>query len=170
MADISIEKGRDGVDLTWAWALAAIVAIGALMLWLLLNRPSETAVVTDSATSEVVETQAAETIDLAVLATSPEQYVGRTVRVNDVPVTAMLGARAYWTQPPNTSPFLIAITPEVSDVTWLTEGATATLEGVVQQASVAELDRLLAEGALVPEGRSMAEFATHFLSVNRVNP
>jgi hypothetical protein len=55
MADLSIETGRDSADLTWIWALGAIVSVAALMLWLFLSRPAETAVVTGSDTTEVAE-------------------------------------------------------------------------------------------------------------------
>jgi hypothetical protein len=170
MADISIEKGKDRADLTWVWALAAIVAIGALMLWLFVSRPTETAVVTESDTADVAEAPAGEAVDLTLLASTPDQYVGRQVRVVNVPVTAQLGPRAFWTQPQNLSPFLVVVGPEVTDVTWLTEGSAATLEGTVQPVTEADLDRLVTEQALLPEGRSQAVFATHYLAVARANP
>jgi len=163
MADISIEKRA---DLTWVWAIAAIVATVGLMVWLFSTKPANVPV---AAAPEAEPVEAvAELTPLASIGAGPDQFVGRELEVASVPVTAALGQRTFWADIPGASPFLVVIGPAVQDVSWIREGSTATLRGTVQPVTEAVLDGLVTAGALLPEGRSQAVFATHYFSASEV--
>jgi hypothetical protein len=172
MADISVEqKKSQGGDYTWAWAAAAIVAIGGLMLWLFTSQETTTQVVTGAGAADTVAEEpatAAETVPLGTLGASLEQYVDQVVRVEDVPVTAVLGSRTFWADVPGANPLLVSVAPTVTDASWVAENATADLEGTVQPVTEEVVDQWIREGALLGEARVQATFATHYFQAAQV--
>lgn len=164
MADISVKKGT---DLTWLWAIAAVIAVGALMAWLYVNRPADTGVVMTDAedTTASVETAAATAVELEAVGAAPADYVGQQIQVADVPVTVLLGPKAFWADVPGQSPLFVAVDSSVEDASWVTEGATLSVEGSVQPITPEALDAMVQSQALLPEGRMQAEIATHYLNV-----
>ncbi len=164
-----MEKSK-GVDLTWLWALAAVVSIGALMVWLYANRPTGTTVVTDS--PEVAEVAVAEptTVEAAAVSNAPGDYSGQTVRIADLPVSASLGTRVFWSMPEGGNLLLVIVGPEVSDIAWATEGNAATVTGTVQPVSQAYLSELVAQQALLVDGLNQAATAPFYLGVDQVTP
>ena len=170
MADISIEKQPS--NLTWVWALAAVLATAGLMFWLFTTRPAEdtTAATTEPETPAEVAPPA-EPAELAAIGAAPANFMGRTLRVSNVPVTAPIGSRVFLADVPGGSPMLVVVSPEVPDVSWVTEGTTiAAAEGTIEAVSEPKLDSLIASQALLPEGRPMAVFSTHYFNVARVEP
>jgi hypothetical protein len=168
MADISIEKGPS--NLSWVWALAAILATGGLMFWLFTTRPPEgsTAVTTDPETPAEAP-PVAEPAELAAVGAAPANFMGRPLRISNVPVTAPIGSRVFLADVPGASPMLVVVAPEVTDVSWVTEGSTvAAAEGTVEAVSEQKLNELVTSGALLAEGRNMAIFSTHYLNVTNV--
>jgi hypothetical protein len=171
MAEITMEKSSDkGFDLTWLWALAAIASIGALMVWLMANRPEGTTVVTDDA--EVAEVAVAEPtlVEAAAVSNAPADYVAQNVRIASLPVSASLGSRVFWSMPDGGNLLLVIAGPEVTDVSWATEGNTVSVTGSVQPVTEAYLSSLVAEQALLVDGLNQAATASHYLRVDRVNP
>ena len=167
MAEISIEKQRSGT--TWPWAALAIIATAALMIWLFSTRPEDTGSSAAVEEESVPEAPAAETVELSAIGGDPASYMGRRVRINNLPVTAPIGSRVFLADNPAGSPILVVVDPSVADVSWVTEGTTLTAaEGTVEQVTEAKLDELVASGALLAEGRPMAVFSTHYFNVTGV--
>ncbi len=169
MAEITMEKSK-GVDLTWLWALAAIVSIGALMVWLFTNRPTGTTVVTDDA--QVAEVAVAEpaTVEAAAVSNAPGDFAGQSVRIENLPVSASLGTRVFWSMPDGGNLLLVIVGPEVTDIAWATEGNTASVTGTVQPVTEAYLSTLVAEQSLLVDGLGQAATAPFYLGVNQVTP
>lgn len=168
MAEITIQKSR-GADLTWVWAIAAIVSIVGFMAWLFVNKPVSTAVVTDDAAAE--EVVAATPAALAAISMTPDQFTSGPVKVDQLGVTALLGQRVFWAMPEGASPVLVVVGPEVTDIGWVAEGTTvSSVTATVQPVSEPVLDGLVATGALLAEGKSQAVFSQYYLAVNQVTP
>jgi hypothetical protein len=169
MADISVQK-KNGSDLTWVWAAAAVVAIVALMAWLLSTQDQGTtsAAPVESDTAETVV--AAEAVELSAVGGAPDQHVGRTLQISEVPVAAQLGDRGFWADVPGANPFLVILGPSVADVSWLAPGASPAVVGTVQPVTEAELDAWVQGSVLQPDARDQAAFATHYLLVSEATP
>ncbi|MQA90698.1 MAG: hypothetical protein GEU90_10745 [Gemmatimonas sp.] len=177
MADISVEREqKQSGNFTWIWAIAAIVAVVGLMAWLFSTQPTATEVVTaDGAltetpaeTAEPASTDAGEAVELPAIGATPDAYMGRELRVSGVEVAAVLGTRGFWADVPGANPFLVILGPEVDDASWLTGGATVTLEGTVEPVTDTELDAWVEGETIRTAARDEASFATHFLQVNQV--
>ena len=168
MADISIEKQPS--NLTWVWALAAIIATGGLMFWLYASRPAPgSTVAAGTETPAEVAAPAAEPAELAAVGATPANFMGRQLRVSNLPVTAPIGSRVFLADVPGASPLLVVVDPAVADVSWVAEGTTVSAaEGTIEAVSEQILDSLVASGALLAEGRGMAVFSTHYLNVTNV--
>lgn len=176
MADISVEQKPAG-QLTWVWALAAIVAVIALMVWLASTRDLVTQTAVETETTEAADSLAAaeaaglEATELSAIGNTPDQFVDQEVRVQNVAVAAVLGDRGFWAEIPGANPFLMVVGPAVSDVSWIAAGDTVSaLEGAVHpvtEEAVAEW----VEGEMIREGAAAeASFATHYLEVNTAEP
>lgn len=168
MADISVQQ-KKATNLTWIWAVVAIVAIIGLMLWL-ATQPPPTPVVTEAGTGAgpAAEAASVETVDLANLGAAPDQYLGRSVEVRAVPVAAVLGDRAFWADIPGANPFLVILGPEVQDLSWVSEGASATLQGEVEPVLESGVAEWVGNGTIRPGASDEVSFATHYLLVDRV--
>jgi len=166
MAEITIQKNK-GTDLSWLWAIGAILSIAAFMAWLFVNKPVQAAVVTEDEVEEVVATPAA----LAAIANTPDQFTSGPVKVDQLGVTALLGQRVFWSMPDGASPVLVVVGPEVADISWIAEGTTvSSVTATVQPVSEPVLDGLVSTGALLAEGKSQAVFSQYYLAVNQVTP
>jgi hypothetical protein len=175
MADISVEKKKGG-DLTWVWALVAVLAVGGLMVWLATSQQTTTQVVSGVGTDTVAGAPgaggvAAEPVDMSALSADPEPFTGRRVQASNVSVAAVLGDRAFWADVPGANPFLVVVGAEVASTDWLTAGATLSrLEGTVQPVSDAELNQWVEGQVIRPEARDEASFASHYLNAVQVTP
>jgi hypothetical protein len=174
MADISVEKKQGGGDLTWVWALVAVLAVGGLMLWLATNQQTTTQIVSGIGADTVPGAPAAaagEPVDLATLSADPEPFTGRQVQASNVSVAAVLGNRAFWADVPGANPFLVVVGPEVAATDWLNAGATlSTVQGAVQPVTDAELNQWVEGQVIRPEARDEASFASHYLNANQITP
>lgn len=168
MADISVQQKKAN-NLTWIWAVVAVAAILGLMLWLATQQPP-TPVVTEagSGAGTAAEAESAEAVELANLGAAPDQYLGRSVEVTAVPVAAVLGDRAFWADIPGANPFLVVLGPEVQDVSWVSEGASATLRGEVEPVIESGVAEWAGNGTIRPGASDEVSFATHYLLVERV--
>ena len=171
MADISVEHKKGG-DLTWIWAAAAIVAVVALMAWLYSTRDTagtSAAVVPADTAGAVAETGPAG-IELSAIGGTPDQFVGQEVRVDAVPIAAVLGDRGFWADIPGQNPFLVIVGPGVSDVSWVAAGDTVGVQGTVQPVSEEVVGQWVS-GQVIREGAAPeASFATHYLEVSQATP
>ncbi len=165
MADISVQK-KSGTDLSKVWAAAAIVAIVALMAWLLSMQPAADTAVAPVEDEEVAEAAAptGEAVELSALGTAPDQYVGQTVQTT-VTVAAPLGDRGFWAEVPGGNPFLVVVDQAAGDAGWISSGSSASVVGTVEAVDEAALDSWITNMMIQPEARDQAAFATHFLSV-----
>lgn len=170
MADISVQK-KSGTDLSKVWAAAAVVAIIALMGWLLAIRPppEEAVIPTDDVETAEVAAPAGEAVEVAALGTDPEQYVGQTVETT-VTVAAPLGDRGFWADVPGGNPFLVIVDQGAGDPGWISSGSSADVVGTVEAVDEAALDSWITNLMIQPEARDQAAFATHYLSVTSVTP
>lgn len=172
MADISVEQKKGG-DLTWIWAAAAIIAIVALMAWLFSTREAaETAVVTDTGadTTAVAEAAGPPATDLAAVGGTPDQFVGQEIRVENVPIAAVLGDRGFWAEIPGQNPFLMVVGPEVTDAGWVAAGDTVSLSGTVQPVTEEVVNEWVTAGSIREGASAEASFATHYMQVTQAEP
>jgi hypothetical protein len=164
MADIDVVQKPAG-NLTWLWALVAVLAVGGLMAWLAVQSDRTT-------TAAVVQEQPAEVVDpvdavqLGALAGDPAAHEGREIRV-EAPVAAQLGPRAFWGDVPGANPFLVVLTAD-TPAPALEPGRTVTVEGWVLPVTDQLVDEWIAAGALTEGARAEATFATHALVADRV--
>lgn len=166
MADISVEN-KTGSDLTWLWAVGAIIAVLALMAWLFSTRDLTTQVVTtDAAADSAAEAaSSAEAVDLATLGAAPDQYSGRVLSVENVPVAVALGNRSFWAEVTGANPLLVVVGPEAPDVSWIQAGESANLEGTVEPVTEEAISRWIGDGqTMQPDAAEQASFATHYLN------
>lgn len=166
MADIDVVQKPAGQN-TWIWAIVAVLAVGALMVWLgVQSSRTTTAVVVQEGTEAAADPDApaavpTQAVELAALGDNPAAYSGQEVEV-EAPVAATLGPRAFWADIPGANPFLVVLTPEVG-VTSPEPGRTLRLFGTVMEVTPAQVDSWIAEGAVNEGSRGEAEFATHAL-------
>jgi hypothetical protein len=172
MADISVEQ-KSGGQKTWIFALAAVVLILALMLWLAQQSREAGRVaavegdrVTSTAPGEV-ETSTAETAELAAVAQNPDGFQGREIGLQNVPVAAALGPRAFWADIPGQNPFLVILGPNITEVQMPVSGQRLNLEGTVQPVTDERLNDWVTSETVSAGSRDEAAFATHFLMASR---
>lgn len=170
MADISVERKKGG-DLTWIWAAAAIVAVVGLMAWLYSTRElATTAAVVPADTTEAVADTGPAATELAAIGGAPDQFVGQEVRVDEVPIAAVLGDRGFWADIPGQNPFLVIVGAAVPDASWVAAGDTVAVEGTVQPVTE-EIVAQWVSGQVIREGAAPeASFATHYLEVAEATP
>lgn len=169
MADISVQK-KNGPDLTKVWAAAAVLAIIALMGWLMSTQDDARSTVAMPVAEDTVEAPVAESVDLTVLGGAPDQYVDRQILIAGVPVAARLGNRGFWADIPGANPFLVIVDPAVQDVAWIDPGNERTLQGMVRPVTDATLDTWVQSNAIQSDARDQAAFASHYLHVSQVMP
>jgi hypothetical protein len=169
MADISVEQ-KSGGQKTWIFALLAVVLIIALMLWL-AQQSSEMARVAavqgDTVGATAPGGEAAgptgDVVTLEALAQDPESHLRRTVVVQNVPVAAALGPRAFWGDIPGQNPFLVILGQNIVDVQMPVSGQRLNLEGTVQPVTDQVLDDWVTSQTISAGARDEASFATHYL-------
>ncbi len=177
MADIDVERkatarptAAGGIaQQTWIWALVAVLAVAGLMWYLAAASESarQTAVVEETAAGAATETTAAgptgEAAELEGIAAAPETFIGRRLAVDNVQVAATLGPSAFWADVPGANPFLVLFSPDVTEQPQLASGQTLDLQGSVAAVNDSLLDVWVQSGAIRPNAREEAAFATHYL-------
>ncbi len=168
MADISVEQTSGGQK-TWIFAILAVVLIIALMLWL-AQQSGEMARVaavegdTVGATAPGGEAApAGDVVMLEALAQDPESHLRRTVVVQNVPVAAALGPRAFWGDIPGQNPFLVILGQNIVDVQMPVSGQRLNIQGTVQPVTDQVLDDWVTSETISAGSRDEASFATHYL-------
>lgn len=158
---------RSGV--TIGLIAATLVAIVGFMWWLGANaEPSSVAVVEpDSAAEGSGPALAGTQVDLAALAASPENYTGQQVQMQGLEVASMLGAQAFWVNPPNNVPFLIKIDDQAAG-TQIPVGGAVDLSGTVHMMSDSVLTSWEERGAIEGTQRDEASFATAFVQASAI--
>jgi hypothetical protein len=174
MADISVEQ-KSGGQKTWIFAILAVVLIIALMLWL-ASQSAEVGRIAAVEGDTVGATapggtddpaSTAETADLAAVSQAPDQYLDRTIGLQNVAVAAALGPRAFWADIPGQNPFLVVMGANVTDVQMPVSGQRLNLEGTVQEVTEEQLDAWVSSETLASGSRDEASFATHYLNATR---
>ena len=170
MADITVQQ-KKGTDLTWLWAAAAIIAVLALMAWLYSTRELvTTAAVTEGADTAGAEVATTPVTELATIGMTPDQFVGQEVRVEGVPIAAVLGNRGFWAEIPGANPFLMIVDPAVTDVAWVAAGDTVALQGTVQPVTEQGVNQWVQAEMIRPGASAEASFATHYMQVTEAEP
>lgn len=172
MAEITVEQKKGG-DFTWVWAAAAVVAVVGLMVWLFSTRDlaTSTAVVpTEGTDSTAVAEPTIAATELAAIGATPDQFVDQEVRVEQVPVAAVLGNRGFWAEIPGANPFLMVLSEDVSDVSWLAANDTIALSGVVHPVTEEVVNEWVEGEWIRPGASAEASFATHYLEIDQATP
>jgi hypothetical protein len=174
MADIDVVQKPAG-NLTWVWALVAILAVGGLLVWLAVQseRVTTAAVVQEDAPGRGAAAAPAagdaEPAELGEVAAAPDPFIGRRLRFEEVEVAASLGPSAFWGNVPGANPFLVVFSPNVTEQPQLESGQTFTIQGVINEVNEAALDEWVQSGAIRPGARDEAGFATHYLLAEQIN-
>jgi hypothetical protein len=151
----------------WLWLIIAVLTIGGFLAWLGMNaQPGQVAVV-EEVEEPAIDFGAAETVELADLVVSAEEYVGRAIRLNGLPVSSLLGTEAFWAIAPNGMPFLVKLGDELLERGFaVQDGQALTVIGQIHSMTEAVLDAWEEEGVLRnSDDRMMAEFAISYLEV-----
>jgi HAMP domain-containing protein len=171
MADISVEQ-KSGGQKTWIFAILAVVLILALMLWLAQqtrNLGPITAVEGDqpTATTGPGATEfTGEQVELSAVAQNPEGFTDRTVAMQNVPVAAALGPRAFWADIPGQNPFLMILGPNVAEVQMPVPGQELNVEGTLQPVTEQQINDWVTAGTVAEGSRDEAAFAEWYLLVS----
>jgi hypothetical protein len=171
MAEIDIEQQESGQK-TWIWAAVAIAAVLALMLWLASQEESTGPVVMEEdpadTTAAATDETGAQTVELAALSAAPATFMDSTVRVQQAPVAATLGPRAFWAEIPGQNPFLVVVAEDAGDTGTIASGNELELRGTVGEVTEEVVDQWIAEGAVNEGARDEATFATHYFAAERI--
>jgi hypothetical protein len=169
MADISVEQ-KPGGQKTWIFAILAVVLIIALMLWLAQQSREMTRIaavegdtVGAAAPGGEAAAPAGDVVPLETLAQDPEGHLRRTVVVQNVPVAAALGPRAFWADIPGQNPFLVILGQNIVEVQMPVTGQRLNLQGTVQPVTDQVLDDWVTSETISAGSRDEASFATHYL-------
>lgn len=172
MADIDVEQ-HEGGQKTWIWMAIAIVSVLALMFWL-ASQDADTGPVVmeeDGATADTVvdeDASGTETVELAALGATPDQYMGRTLRIENAQVAATLGPRAFWANISGQNPFLVVANEDAGNTGSIASGNELELRGTVAEVTEEIVDQWIADGAVNEGARDEATFATHYLAADRI--
>ena len=169
MADTTVERDKGG-NLTWLWALLAVLAVIGLMVWLASQDVEEGPVAVEEESAVVAEgaTTGAEAAELTAIAAAPATFEGRPVQVNGVNVAASLGTRTFWADVPGANPFLVVLAPAVANPEAAAIGSTVGLQGTVVPVTPELISEWVQQGALNEGARAEAEFATHAIQAERL--
>jgi len=106
-------------------------------------------------------------VEATQLGAETATYEGQTVRINGVLVSSPLGSGAVWVDLPTDlqpTPFLIRTpTPPAP-------GSTVDIVGTVMAMTAATVDEWVTSGMISENERLQAEFATHYLDAQAVQP
>ena len=106
-------------------------------------------------------------VEATQLVTNPATYEGQTVRINGVRVSSPLGSGAVWVDLPadlQPTPFLVR-TPTLPAT-----GSTVDIVGTVMAMDEATVDEWVTSGMISENERLQAEFATHYIDAQAVQP
>jgi hypothetical protein len=179
MADIDVVQkpggGGGSGNLAWLWALLAVLAVGGLMAWLAVqsNRITSEPIVQETAPRDAPAGTAAgpaEPAELGDVAAAPEPFVGRRLRIDNVAVAATLGPSAFWGDIPGANPFLVLFSPNVTERPEISAGQSYSVQGVINVVTDSLLNVWVESGAIRPEARDEAGFATHYLLAENLVP
>jgi hypothetical protein len=167
MTERATKQSGSAGRFAWLWLIIAVLTIGGFLAWLGMNaQPGQVAVV-EEVEEPAIDFGAAETVDLADLVVSAEEFVGRAIRLNDLPVSSLLGTEAFWAIAPNGLPFLVKLGDDLLERGFtVQDGEALTAIGQIHLMSEAVLDAWEEQGVLrSSDDRMMAEFATAYLEV-----
>lgn len=170
MANISVEQ-KAGSRNSWILMAVAILAVVGLMAWLAsaTEDASRTVAVDEGAAADTTRAAAAGgAVALSEINAAPDTYAGRQVRVENVEVANKIGPRAFWANTGDGNQFLVALGSAVTDTTAIAQGNAVTVSGMVVPRTDEVLEGWVQSGAVRPEAREDALFATHYLEVTEV--
>ena len=140
-------------------ALVGLVGCGG-------GEPAEEELV-DETPSPAATMPEATVVEATQLVTNPATHEGQTVRINGVRVSSPLGSGAVWVDlptGPQPTPFLVrAPTPPAT-------GSTVDIVGTVMAMDEATVDEWVTSGMISENERLQAEFATHYIDAQAVQP
>jgi len=157
---------------TWLWALAAVVVLGAFMVWLAIKSEPTTVTVQEVVAEEEEELPALQ-VDVAEFAMNPTQYGGQDIRLAGIPVASLLGKELFWVElssPQGALPYLVkADSTKVAGGRPVASGDVVVVTGNVHALTDSVLTVWLAEGVLKGDAQlNEAAYATSYLDALRV--
>jgi hypothetical protein len=167
------EHRKSGRGVAWLWMILSLIMMAGFMTWLgVESKPTEVTVQTNDEGTTPAEA-AAPLIPLDTFSLHPEQYLGQTIRLQNVQAQSSLGKEAYWLDMPSQVPFLLKADSALAasgDFTMET-GTSYYVMGRVLAMDDSVLSAWEASGAIQGEGERMqAEFATDFIEASIVRP
>ena len=141
-------------------ALVGLVGCGG-------GEPAEEELVEEAPSPPAATMPEATVIEATQLVTNQATYEGQTVRINGVRVSSLLGSGAVWVDLPTDlqpTPFLVRTpTPPAT-------GSTVDIVGTVMAMDEATVDEWVTSGMISENDRLQAEFATHYIDAQAVQP
>lgn len=163
-----IGSRRGASNLTIPLMLLSLVLLGGFLYWLNVTaEPTQPPVIEEDTEEE--DGPAGTAVQPGVLAVSPQDYLGQTIRVEDVDVPQAVGSRAFFVSLTEQVPFLVRM-----DSTLLARGMqvpagqTVTVVGTVHAMTDSIVSAWEADGSVSAGDRPLVEFATHFLLAQQV--
>lgn len=176
MADISVTQKPRGSN-TWIWMTLAIISVAALMVWLFFaseQARTVAAIDEDGAPATATEAEGAaadgetEAATIPEIAGTPETFIGRRLRIENVEVAATLGPSAFWADVPGANPFLVLASPDMTQQPEISTGDQFTVRGSVAAVNDSLVNVWVESGAVNEQARDQAAFATHYLLAERM--
>ncbi len=173
MGDNASRRGASNLGMPLM--IVAFLAMIGFMYWLNLQAKAQEA----EKAAVVAERQAADSVDnddmgaITIPASDIQMdatpFVGQLVRLQDVPVASGLGKEGFWLEMPNKNPFLVSMTDAVkAEGAAPQPGQNVTVIGTILPMNDSVVSAWAAAGSIGEGDRLAAEFATHFLSAQRV--
>jgi hypothetical protein len=149
--------------------IASFVMMAGFMYWLSVTAEPTKVAVREGDGSE--EDLLIPSIQLRQFTINPQSFIGRTIRLRNVPVSSPLGTHAFWTQLTNGTPYLVRMDSlTVASGTSVQSLDLTTVVGRVWAMSDSILDSWMALGVLADDlERVEAEFATSFVEAESVD-
>lgn len=151
---------------TWIWALVAVVATAALMVWLANESAqvrAEMAVVEEENDEDPEDEEEAEWITVEGMAADPGGFDGMRVNLENVRVAAPLGPRAFWADVEGGSLVLVVVAPDLTEAPEITQQDTLHITGFVETLTDSAISEWVASNVLDPEAREQIQIASHYI-------
>jgi hypothetical protein len=148
--------------------LLSFVLLGGFLYWLSATaEPTQPPVMVEEDDEDGGMTGT--TVQPGMLAATPQDYEGQTVRVADVAVPQAVGPRAFFVELTSQSPFLVRMDSSlVARGMEVPSGQTVTVIGTVHAMNDSIATAWESAGDITAGERPLVDFATHFILAQQV--
>lgn len=165
-------RGQGGSSTTIIWAVAAIVLMGAFVVWISRNaEPSVPPSMMEEDTAAMAGPGDAAAVTAEAFEANMQGYHGQQIELQNVAVVQHMGSSIVWVELPSGSPFLVKVSDQVAANGLPAPQSRVNVIGRVVEKTDSVLAQWEEAGVLASAGqRTQAEFGSSYIEATAIRP